>query len=93
MLSHPLTNFEIQIYHQNKPKLNGVYSSNCLPKMKDRAYSINLDKHKLIEIHWVAIYAKKTYLLTLIVLVLNIFLKRMQNLLMKIFIEYKNIIQ
>ena len=26
MLLHPLTNFEIQKYYQNEPKLNGVYS-------------------------------------------------------------------
>ena len=26
MLLHPLTNFEIQKYYQNKPKFNGVNS-------------------------------------------------------------------
>ena len=26
MSLHPLTNFEIQKYYQNEPKLNGVYS-------------------------------------------------------------------
>ena len=26
MRPHPLTNFEIQKYYQNKPKFNGVYS-------------------------------------------------------------------
>ena len=26
MSSHPLTNFEMQKYYQNGPKLNGVYS-------------------------------------------------------------------
>ena len=25
---HPLTNFEIQKYYDNKPKFNGVYSRN-----------------------------------------------------------------
>ena len=29
---HPLTNFEIQKYYQNEPKLNGIYSRNNLPK-------------------------------------------------------------
>ena len=33
MLSHPLTNIEIQKCYQNKPKFNGVYSRNNLPKM------------------------------------------------------------
>ena len=35
MLSHPLTNFEIQKLYQNKPRFNGVYSRNNLPKIKD----------------------------------------------------------
>ena len=36
-------NFEIQKYYQNKPKFNGVYSRNNLPKIKDRVSIINLD--------------------------------------------------
>ena len=28
----PLTNFEIQKYYQNEPRLNGVFSRNNLPK-------------------------------------------------------------
>ena len=35
MPPHPLTNFEIQKYYQNEPKVNGVCSINNLPKMKD----------------------------------------------------------
>ena len=35
MPPHPLTNFEIQNYHQNEPKFNGVYSRNNLSKIKD----------------------------------------------------------
>ena len=35
---------EIQRVYQNKPKFNGVYSRNNLPKIKDRAYVISLDK-------------------------------------------------
>ena len=31
MLPHPLTNFEIQKYFQNKSRLNGVFSRNNLP--------------------------------------------------------------
>ena len=42
MSSHLLTNFEIQKYYQNEPRLNGVYSRNNLPKIKDGAYVINL---------------------------------------------------
>ena len=35
MPPHPLTNFEIQKYYQNQPKLNAVYSRNDIPKIKD----------------------------------------------------------
>ena len=38
MLLHPLTYFEIQIYNQNEPKLNGVYPRNNLSKKKDGGY-------------------------------------------------------
>ena len=53
---HPLTNFEIQEYYQNKPKVNSVYSINNLPKIKDGAYVINLDEYKSIGTHWIALY-------------------------------------
>ena len=43
MSPHPLTNFEIQKYYQNKPRFKGVYSRNNLPKIKDGAYIINSD--------------------------------------------------
>ena len=56
MLPHLLTNFEIQKYHQNEPKLNGVYSRNNLPKTKDGSYVINLDEYKSIGTHWIALY-------------------------------------
>ena len=35
MLHHPSTNVDIQKYYQNKPKFNGLYSRNNLPKIKD----------------------------------------------------------
>ena len=35
MLSHPLTNFEIQRYYQNIPYFNGTYSRNNLPNSID----------------------------------------------------------
>ena len=35
---HPWINIEIQKYYQNDNKLNGVYSGNHLPKIKDGAY-------------------------------------------------------
>ena len=54
--SHPLSNFELQNYYQNKLKFNGIYSSNNLPKIKDMAYLINFDEYKLIGTHWIASY-------------------------------------
>ena len=56
MQPHSLTNFEIQKYYQNEPKFNGVNSRNNLPKIKDRAYVINLDEFKSIGTHWIPLY-------------------------------------
>ena len=44
-----LTNFEIQEFYQNKPRFNGVYPRENLPKrIKDRVYIINLDEYALV---------------------------------------------
>ena len=56
MPPYPLKNFEIQKYYQNRPKFNGVYSRNNLPKVKDGAYVINVDKFKSTGTHWIALY-------------------------------------
>ena len=56
MRPHPLTNFEIQKYYQNKPKFNGVYSRNNWTKIKDEAYIINLDEYISTGTHWIALY-------------------------------------
>ena len=45
MSSHPLTNFEIEIYYQNEPK-----------QIKVGTYVINFDECKSKETHWVALY-------------------------------------
>ena len=37
--SHPLANFEIQKYHENESRFNGVYSRNNLPK-KNKGWGI-----------------------------------------------------
>ena len=58
MPPHPLTNFDIQKYYQNKPRFNGVYSRDNLPKIKDGAYVINLDEYSDIGTHWVALYVQ-----------------------------------
>ena len=56
MPPHPFTNFEIQKYHQNEPKFNGVYSRNNLSKRKDEASMTNLDEYQSIRTHWIALY-------------------------------------
>ena len=53
MPPHPLTNFEIQKYYQNEPKVNGAYSRNNLPKINDGIYVINRDEYKSIGTHWI----------------------------------------
>ena len=55
--AHPLTNFEIQEYYQNKPRFNGVFSRDNLPNtIKNGAYVINLDEYHDIGTHWIALY-------------------------------------
>ena len=48
---HPLTNFKIQMYYQNEPRFNSLYSRNNFPdKIKDAAYVINLDEYSDTEL-------------------------------------------
>ena len=64
MPPHPLTNFEIQKYYQNKPsyqngpRFNGVYSRDNLQKRKGGANILNLDEYSDIGTHWVALYVQ-----------------------------------
>ena len=58
---HPLTNFEIKRYYQNKPKFNGVFSRNNLPKkIKNGAYIINLNEYPDVGIQWIALFYKRS---------------------------------
>ena len=60
MPPHCLTNFEIQKYYQNKPRFNGVFSRNNLPKkIKDGAYVINLDEYADVGTHWIALFCNR----------------------------------
>ena len=80
-LPHPLTNFKIQKCYKNERRFNGVYSRNDLPKkIKDGAYIINLDEYADVGTHWIALFCKKMKLFIWIVLVLNVFLKKLKNL-------------
>ena len=75
MSPNALTSFETQKYYRNKPKFNGVYSRNNLPKIKDGAYVINLDQFKSIGTHWIALYVMVIMQPILIALELKIFQK------------------
>ena len=57
---HPLTNFEIQNYYQNKPRFKGIYSRNGLCKIKEE-YLKDLDECKSIGTHWIALYNNVIY--------------------------------
>ena len=60
MLSHPLTNFEIQKYYKNGPRFNGVFSrNNLLKEIKNGAYIMNLDEYKDAGTHWIALFCNK----------------------------------
>ena len=57
---HPLTNFEIQKYYQNEPRLNGAFSkNNLLKKMKDGAYETNLYEYADVGTHWIALFCNR----------------------------------
>ena len=58
MPPHPLTNSEIQKYYKNEPRFNGVFSRDNLPKIKDGAYTINLDEYSDIGTHSVPLYVQ-----------------------------------
>ena len=62
--------------------LNGVFSRNNLPKeIKDGVYIINLDEYPDVGTHWIALFVTEMKLFILIVLVLNMFLKKFKKLL------------
>ena len=72
----------MQKYYQNKPRFNGVYSSDNLPKtIKNGAYEIILDADAWT--HWIALYVLSKDVFFLAVLELNTLLKKLKILLGK----------
>ena len=58
MPPYPLTNFEIQKHY--KPRFNGPFSKNNLPKkIKDGTYIINLHECADVGTYWIALFCKK----------------------------------
>ena len=79
MPPHPLANFEIQKYYQNEPRFNGVFSRDNMPKkIKDGAYVINLDEYADVGTSWIAFFCRRSEIVYSIVLVLNMFLKKLK---------------
>ena len=56
MPPHPLTKFVVQKYYRNESRFNGIYSRDNLPKIKNVAYEINLDKYSDVGTYWAALY-------------------------------------
>ena len=85
MQPRPLTTFEIQKYYQNESRFNSVYSRNNLPKkINGVAYVINLDEYADVYAYahiGLLYFVTEVKLFILIVLVLNMFLKKLKNLL------------
>ena len=52
MSPHTLTNSEKQRYYQDEGTFSNVYSRNNLPRIKDRAYVVNLLEYKSVGTHW-----------------------------------------
>ena len=60
MPHHLFTNFEIQMYHENEPRLNGAFSrNNLLLKIKYGAYVINLDEYADRGTQWISLFCNK----------------------------------
>ena len=55
-LPHPLNNIQITNYLNFKPRFNGAFSGNNLPKIKDGMYFINLDDISSKETHWISLF-------------------------------------
>ena len=82
MLPHPLTNFEIQRCYQNESRINGDFSKNSSPKkINDGAYVIGLDEYSDIGTHWIVLFCNRNEIVYFDSLVLDMFLKKLKNLL------------
>ena len=74
-----LSEFEIEKNYQNESKLDGVYSRNNLPKIKDWVYIINTDEYESIKTHWTAWYAYGNIIMYFDSFRVKIFQKRFEN--------------
>ena len=52
----------------------------CLKEIKDEVYVINLDEYADVGTHWIALFVTEVKSFISIILMLNMFLKRLKNL-------------
>ena len=52
----------------------------CLKEIKDEVYVINLDEYVDVGTHWIALFVTEVKSFISIILILNMFLKRLKNL-------------
>ena len=76
VLLHPLNNVDIINYFHYEPRFNGIFPRKNLPKIKDGAYVINLNDKKVKKHIGPHYLMTEIQLYTLILLELNIFLKK-----------------
>ena len=61
MPPHPLTNFKIQKYYENKSRFIGAFSRDNIPKkIRDGTYIINLDEYKDVGTHWIVLFCNRS---------------------------------
>ena len=56
---HALNNIEITNYSNDEPRLNGIFSRNNLPRIKNEVYQITRDDKNDKGIHWVPFFIHK----------------------------------
>ena len=54
-----MNNVEITNHFKYEVRINGVFSRNNLPRIKDGAYVINLDDRNSKGTHWVSLFIDK----------------------------------
>ena len=56
VLIHPLNIIDIINFFNYKPRFNGIFSRNNLPKVNNGAYVISVDDEKSKETNWISIF-------------------------------------
>ena len=92
---HPLNNIEITNNFNYKPRFNGIFSKNNLPRIKDGAFVINLNDKNSTGTHWVSLFIDKNLAICfdsfgIEYISLEVLNQKLEiNLLLTIYLEYK----